>query len=146
MSKLGGIIMVGKMSIKIFKLLKAKEDNYQKNKYITSLDEGFNGSQCSFNELKENFEFVAYSSFIATLICLLDDKYIMTNQVDDPFSFIVEQTSKDDYKFILTDKGRAYLENLTYMRMSKYIPLIISIISIGIAITSFILTLLKYNK
>ncbi|GEM_PF-5232847 len=139
--------MLSKIGVKTLKILKEKEKNYMKKDFSDSNTETnieiTLGSQCTYTEIKNNFDNYPYSSISATLKYLLDERYIMTNISGKENSLEIKSTDYDTYRFIITDKGRSYLENLTYMKVSKYLPLSISLLSFLISLTSLIMQLIK---
>lgn len=136
--------MISKIGIGILRTLKEKENNYIKTNLIYSDDkESRFGSQCTYNELKSNFENYPFSSISSTLKFLLDEKYIMTNRAGKEYELDITLVNINNYRFIITDKGRYYLENLTYMKMSKYLPLSISVLSFVVSITGLIMQMIK---
>lgn len=136
--------MLSKIGIGILRILKEKEDNYVETNLIYSDDkESRFGSQCTFNEFKSKFEKYPFSSVSSTLKFLLDEKYIMTNRAGKEYELDITQVNNNNYRFIITDKGRYYLENLTYMKMSKYLPLSISVLSFIISLTGLIMQIIQ---
>ncbi|WP_150284742.1 hypothetical protein [Rummeliibacillus sp. TYF-LIM-RU47] len=141
--------MLSKIGVETLKILKEKEKHYMEKDFSDSNTETnieiTLGSQCTYKEIKNNFDKYPYSSISATIMYLLDEKYIMTNISGKEKILEIKSTDNDTYRFIITDKGRSYLENLTYMKMSKYLPLSISVLSFLISLTGLIMQLIKWK-
>ncbi|MFE3978711.1 MULTISPECIES: hypothetical protein [unclassified Priestia] len=131
---------VSKMGLKILKHLKEKSDNDRveisdnKYGYIAILP---------YMEIKELFPGCAYSKVTFELLSLIDQKLICTN-LEKPFEFPSPQKLDSSItKFGITGRGRACLEQRAFTLLSKYVPFIISILSILLSIVTLFLKLFE---
>ncbi|MDW4320422.1 hypothetical protein QI119_12655 [Staphylococcus saprophyticus] len=127
-------MILSKTAKKILKKLRAREKEFAK---MPKQKRDVDSSKVTYKEIKSMFPNTSHIVVSMTIKYLLEENFIYNHIDGKENTFEIQEAEKGNSKFVIGEKGIAYLEQIKYILLAKIIPICIAFLSLIISCITF---------